>query len=172
MQATGSYGIRRVIDASRSPSPNRVVRRHMSTTAQSKPMNPESWLVRKHTTIPRDAVQDEFIALCEHGKQHADNHIFIDVPDEASDISPNEKVTVHIHSHESGEFAGRVSVMVAAVRHQDSIAAGIPTGTLISAPAYYLTEAGMRSIRPNAENTIYARWRLARPTRLAPVPPQ
>lgn len=135
-------------------------------------MNTEPWLTRTHTTLPADAVPDQFIELCKGGTQHGDNHIFIDVPDDAPDISPTEKVTVHISEYDSGEFAGRLSVRVTAVRHQDSIAAGIPTRTMVSAPAYYLTEAGVRSIRPNAEHTIYARWRLARPTRLAPDPQQ
>lgn len=135
-------------------------------------MKTEPWLTRTHTTIPTDAVPYQFIELYKSGTQHADNHIFIDVPDEAPDVSQTEKVTVHISEYDSGEFAGRLSVMVTAVRHQDSIAAGIPTRTLVSPPGYYLTEAGARAIRPNTAHTIYARWRLARTTRLAQVPQQ
>lgn len=135
-------------------------------------MSTDTWLARQHTTVPIDAVPEQFIELCKNGTQHGDNHIFIDVPDEVFNISPTEKVVVHIHSYDSGEFTGKLSVMVAAVRHKASIAAGIPTRTLVSAPAYYLTEAGARAIRPNTEHTIYARWRLARPPLLVPVPLQ
>jgi hypothetical protein len=60
---------------------------------------------------------------------------------------------------------------VTAVRHQDSVSAGIPTQTMVSAPTYYVTEAGVKAILPNTEHTNYARWRLARATRLASVPP-
>lgn len=141
----------------------------MSNPDQSKPMNPESWLVRERTTIPRGAVQDEFIELCKHGTKAPDNHIFIDVPDEASDILPTEKVTIHIHSHESGVLAGMVSIMVRAARHEDSIHSGTPTHKLIPGPTYYLTEAGVRAISPNTEHTIYARWRLARSIYPAPM---
>jgi hypothetical protein len=135
-------------------------------------MNPDNWLTKQHTTVPSDAVPEQFIELCKNGTQPRDKHIFIDVPDEASDISPTETVTIHIHEDDSDEFARRLSVMVTAVRHRDSIAAGIPVHTLVSAPSYYLTEAGVRSVHPNAEHTIYARWRLARRTPLEPVPPQ
>lgn len=141
-----------------------------SNTTHQIPMSKAPWLTPTPTTIPSDAAPDKFIELCKRGTQHGDDLIFINVPDEAPDISPTEKVTIHICEYGSGEFAGRLSVRVTAARYQDSIVAGVPTRTSVSLPSYYLTEAGVRAVRSNAEHTDYARWRLARGTQIARDP--
>ena len=129
-------------------------------------MKTEPFLSTAHTIIPISEIPDGILNLedCSKWDSQVANLIFIDLPDEAPDVNPTEKVAIHVFTYKDGSLSGTASVMVTVVRHDDVIQGGLSTGTLVSAPSFYLTISGVRAIRRNLEHTEYAKWRLTRPT--------
>jgi hypothetical protein len=129
-------------------------------------MKTEPFLSTAQTTIPISEIPDGILNLedCSKWEGQVANLIFIDLPDEAPDVNPTERVTIHVFTHKDGPLSGTASVMVTAVRHVDSTQGGLPAQTLAPTPTFYLTISGVKAIRHNLAQTEYAKWRLARPT--------
>jgi len=92
------------------------------------------------------------------------NLIFIDLPNEAPDITPTEKVQISV----SERGGGKSIVTIDSENFQHTLDHGTPTRTLLPGPRYYVTEAGVRAIRRNTVDPAYADWRLARPESAQP----
>jgi hypothetical protein len=119
-----------------------------------QPMNGEPYLSKTEILVPSHIIPS---GLGKIGRTPS-NLIFIDLPNEAPDISPTEKVQISASERDSGKSY----VKVDADRFEGALRPGIPPETLLSGPSYYLTEAGVRAIRRNTIDAEYAAWRLAR----------
>jgi len=119
--------------------------------------------------MPTSELPQELLSLSldRDSTDSVENLIILDLPDECPGISPNEILTLLVHTYPKNiggiDCAGKASVMLSRMGYMDSLMGGISTRTMLSSPPIYLSKAGVLAIERNTIDSNFARWRLSRP---------